>query len=175
MNPRNNLWPRSVSLCWAMWSLGYWKRLPLSKRSFHSQIEFLKGFLPVLLDNGCQQSEAPSRTQGLSEAWWQEPLSILLYYCPFCKFSPPPPLISKLLININRPCQKGAIQELSEELPMHINQLLIYNSYIQLLLRVLRRGRARKTWSHRKADSEVIGNSVPIMSLTHTPPIKSNK
>lgn len=51
---------------------------------------------------------------------------------------------------------------------MHINQLLIYNSYIQLLLKVLRRGRARKTWSPLKPDSKVIGNSIPIMSLTHS-------
>lgn len=34
-------------------------------------------------------------------------------------------------------------QELSEELPVHINQMLIYSSYVQLLLKVLRRGRAR--------------------------------
>ena len=38
----------------------------------------------------------------------------------------------------------GGNQELSEELPVHINQMLIYSSYVQLLLKVLRRGRARK-------------------------------
>ena len=76
----------------------------------------------------------------------QRPFSVLLYYYPFCKFFFCC-LISELLININRPGHRGGgggNQELSEELPVHINQMLIYSSYVQLLLKVLRRGRARK-------------------------------
>lgn len=128
-----------------MCSLGYWKRLQWSKR-LHSQNSIFKmGFLS-LVDNWCQsviRRQVPSRTQRLSEPWWQGPfnsallLSILKILFCCC-------VISKLLININRPCQKGAIPELSEELPVHINQLLIYNSYVLLLLKVFRGGRARK-------------------------------
>lgn len=57
------------------------------KRGFHSQNSVLKGF-PVLPDNWCQQSKAKLHPEpwGPSEAWWQEPLSVLLYYYPLCKF-----------------------------------------------------------------------------------------
>lgn len=88
---------------------------------------FLKGF-PVLLDNRSQQSKAKSHPEpwglmgfGGKNAFQFFPIIIHFVNSSFF-------LISKLLININRPCQKGAIRELSEELPMHINQLLIYNS-----------------------------------------------
>lgn len=62
---------------------------------------------------------------------------------------------------------EGGNPRVSEELPMHINQLLIYDSYIQLPLKILRGSRAKKTWSLLKPDTKVIGNSIPIMSLTH--------
>lgn len=76
-------------------------------------------------------SQVPSRTWALSEAWWH-PFQFCFMIIHFVNSFIP--FISKLLININRPCQKRAMRGLSEELPMHINQFLIYNLYIQLLL-----------------------------------------
>lgn len=130
---------------------------------------FLKGF-PVLPDNWCQRSKAKSHPEpwGLMGFGGKNAFQFFLIIIHFVNSSFF--LISKLLININRPCQKGAIWELSEELPMHINQWLIYNSYIQLLLKFGReRGQGKASSTHLNPNTNVTGNSRLIMCLAAAP------
>lgn len=150
-----------------MWSLRYWKRLPLSRGDFTHGIVFKRFPSSPRQLVSAIESQIPSRTLGTDGAWWQGrlPILIIIHFVNSSFF-----LISKLLININRPCQKGAIWELSEELPMHINQWLIYNSYIQLLLKFWReKGQGKVSSSHLKPNANVTGISRLIMCLTTAP------
>lgn len=56
---------------------------------------------------------------------------------------------------------------------MHINQLLIYNSYIQLLLQFGGEAGQGKAWSHLKPDTKSQAHSNHVHG--HSTTIKSSK